>query len=360
MPPVLLRRARIAGALAALLPLLLAPASAAAATSSSSPSWRLLHTGHPSHFRGLSAVNERVAWLGGYDGTILRTTNGGRTWRDVSPTGAGALQFRDIEAFSASHAVAMAAGEGRDSRLYVTFSGGRHWRLAYTNRHPAAFYDCMAFFDSRYGLTMSDPVNGKFRILATRDGGRHWRIQSPAGMPAARAGEFGFAAGGGCLTTRGAHDAWFGTGGAAARVFHSTNRGRTWTVSATPIAAGDSAGIFAVAFRDRLQGIAIGGDFAAPNAARQAVALTADGGRTWTLVGKAAAPNGYRSGLTFVPGTRGTALAVGLSGSDITRDGGFHWQHFGSGQFDGVDCAAGNACWASGDKGRVARLTGRR
>src|SRR6266702_4613671 len=123
-------------------------------------SWRLLDTGTQAHFRGLSVVSRQVAWLGGYDGVVLRTVDGGRTWINASPAGASALQFRDIETFSATAAVAMAAGTGTDSRLYVTANGGRSWRLAYQNTNPQAFFDCMAFFDPRHALALSDPVNG--------------------------------------------------------------------------------------------------------------------------------------------------------------------------------------------------------
>ena len=42
-------------------------------------SWRLVDTGTQTHFRGLSVVSRKVAWLGGYDGVVLRTVDGGRT-----------------------------------------------------------------------------------------------------------------------------------------------------------------------------------------------------------------------------------------------------------------------------------------
>src|SRR5262245_30555162 len=66
--------------------------------------WHDTSTGTTAHFRGLSAVSRQVAWVGGYTattGVVLRTTNGGTTWQDVSPPGAAGLQFRDIEAFDA-------------------------------------------------------------------------------------------------------------------------------------------------------------------------------------------------------------------------------------------------------------------
>ena len=315
--------------------------------------WRLLDTGTNSHFRGLAAVSRSVAWVSGYDGVVLRTTNGGRTWSDVSVPGAGALQFRDITAFGKRRAVVMAAGTGTTSRLYVTSDGGATWRLAYTNKNPAAFFDCMSFFDRRHGLVLSDPVNGKFRILRTSDGGAHWKVQSNSGMPPALPNEYGFAASGECLTTSG-HDAWFGSGGAdGARVFHSRDGGHTWHVTRTPMRRSASAGIFGLAFDNFRHGIAVGGDYAHPSIADR-VASISKPGRPWHLPPRG--PYGYRSGVTFVPGSTGMALAVGLTGSDVSYDFGRHWAKFGTGQFDTVACTTGGACWASGDFGRVAVL----
>jgi photosystem II stability/assembly factor-like uncharacterized protein len=209
----------------------------------------------------------------------------------------------------------------------------------------------MTFFDRHRGLALSDPVNGRFRILGTSDGGQTWSIVQ-ADMPSALPLEFAFAASGQCITSSGG-DAWFGTGGdAVARVFHSSDRGLTWTVANTPVRSGPSAGIFALAFRDGQHGLAVGGDFLAPTASPDAFALSDDGGATWALV--AAAPDEYRSGAHWVTGT--TAVAVGPSGSDVSVDQGRSWTRFDGGSFDTVDCAGGFVCWASGEQGRVAKL----
>ena len=237
-----------------------------AATQRALPSWHVVATGSTSHFRALSAVSAKVAWVGGYDGVVLRTTDGGASWNDVSPAGASSLQFRDIQASDATHAVAMAAGSGTDSRLYQTSNGGKTWKLAYTNHNAAAFFDCMSFYSPEHGLVLSDPVNGKFRILSTRNGGRTWTVLPSAGMPAAGKNEYGFAASGECLTTSG-HDAWFGGGGAAvSRIFHSTDGGYTWHAGRTPIVSSASAGVNGLAFKTPSLGIAVGGDFSAPTA----------------------------------------------------------------------------------------------
>jgi photosystem II stability/assembly factor-like uncharacterized protein len=210
----------------------------------------------------------------------------------------------------------------------------------------------MSFFDDKLGLAVSDPPDGQhFRVLATKDGGRSWRVTGLQ-MPAALPGEAGFAASGECLTTANGHTAWFGT--SAGRVFRSADRGASWTAAQTPIASGSgSNGIFGLAFRDQHHGIGVGGDFLAPTASPNNFARTADSGRTWSLL--PAAPAEYRSGVDWVDGN--TVIAVGPSGSDVSTDAGTTWQRFDNGSLDVVACASPNACWASGEAGRVAYLT---
>src|SRR3954462_6341 len=110
------------------------------------PRWVPVPTGSAQQFRGLDAVDRRTAWVGGSAGQVLRTTDGGRTWQDVSPPGSAGLLFRDVEAQVARRASVLAIGEGDASRIYTTFDGGRTWTLAFVNDDPAAFYDCMAFY----------------------------------------------------------------------------------------------------------------------------------------------------------------------------------------------------------------------
>ena len=321
------------------------------------PHWELKDTGASDvRFRGLSAVGRDTAWVAGTGGTVLRTTDGGASWRNVSPPGAAGLEFRDIEAFDARRAVVLAIGEGEASRVYRTDDGGATWTESFRNTDAKAFYDCLTFFDRRHGLAMSDPVDGKFRILSTGDGGRTWKVLPNDGMPAALDGEAGFAASGQCLVASGPSDAWLATGGGAhARVLHSRDRGLTWTAADTPIPAGDRAkGVFALAFRDRTHGLAVGGDYRPGQSSPQAAARTADGGRSWQPA--AEPPPAYRSGAAWLPHSRTAALAVGPTGTDLTADGGSTWRTVDTGSYDTVDCTADLGCWAAGEKGRVARL----
>ncbi|MEU9098516.1 oxidoreductase [Streptomyces sp. NPDC048361] len=322
----------------------------------STPTWQVRDTGSDARFRGLAAVGRSTAWVAGTKGTVLRTADGGRTWQNVSPPGAGALEFRDVEAFDGRRAVVLAIGEGEASRVYRTEDGGASWSESFRNTDPKAFYDCLTFFDPRHGVAMSDPVDGKYRILSTADGGRSWTVLPSAGMPAAQPGEAGFAASGQCLVASGPRDVWLATGGGATgRVLHSADRGLTWTAAESGIPAGDPArGVFGLAFRDRTHGIAVGGDYRAGQPSPKAASVTGDGGRRWR--GATTPVAGYRSGVAWLAHSRSAALAVGPTGTDITRDGGRTWRTVDTGSYDTVDCAADGACWAAGEQGRVARL----
>ena len=337
----------------------LAPAPAQAGTGLS---WRDLETGSEAQFRGLAPVSRNIAWVSGTEGTVLRTVDGGRHWKDVSPGGDTAdLEFRDIEAWDASHAVIMSIGNGGDSRIYRTDDGGRTWKQGFRNHAETAFYDCLGFWDRRRGLAMSDPVHGKFRILATKNGGRSWEKVPGSGMPPALDGEFGFAASGTCLVTAGKSDAWIASGGAAARVYHSVDRGRTWTVTDTPVVRSDAGGIFSLSARDPETLVAVGGDFEKPRKSADTSAYSRDGGTTWHPGGDL---DGYRSGSSFLPRTSATGspsngvIAVGPTGTNVSFDGGVSWKSVRRGAFDAVECTVGGACWASGSDGRVALLDG--
>jgi photosystem II stability/assembly factor-like uncharacterized protein len=320
--------------------------------------WTLTPTNSTQQFRGLSPLSASTVWVSGTSATVLRTTNGGATWTNVSPhlapENATLFQFRDIHAFSAHSAVTLSIGEGNLSRIYLTRDAGRSWTPAFINTDPAAFYDCMAFENARHGLAMSDPVAGKFRILETWNGGADWSLVDPSGMPAALAGESGFAASGTCLEA--AAGRWYIASGGVnpGRIFRSQD-GKTWKVSNSSIVGGAAAGVFSVRFRDAKHGVAVGGDYEKPSGSANVSSWSEDGGATWHA--SESFPGGYRSGVSWVLGRGKTAVAVGTSGSDFTVDGGRNWQGIGNGTFDAVECVGKNVCWASGSGGRVARLS---
>jgi photosystem II stability/assembly factor-like uncharacterized protein len=250
------------------------------------------------NLRGLSMVNDKIAWASGTHGTFLRTVDGGTTWVVGHVPGAESLDFRDVEAFGADEAYLLAAGPGEQSRIYKTNDGGKNWTLQFTNKDPNGFFDCMAFWNHDRGIAVGDPINGKFELLKTENGGKEWKPIPPKKLPPAIEGEGAFAASGTCIAVHGKKNVWFVTGGSAARVFRSADAGETWSVSETPIVHGPaSAGIFSVAFRDDQHGVIAGGDYKEPKKDVASVATTADGGKSWIL--SPIKPQRYFSSVVF-------------------------------------------------------------
>jgi hypothetical protein len=104
--------------------------------------------------------------------------------------------------------------------------------------------------------------------------------------PVAQAGEGAFAASGTCAATQGESNAWLATGAAAtARVLRSTDGGRTWESSVTPIQPQGTpvSGNASVDFRDARRGMVGGGDVVASTVPQLNVARSRDGGKTWKL-----------------------------------------------------------------------------
>jgi len=325
-----------------------------------SAQWVEQRSGTTARFRGVSAASDKIVWASGSGGTYALTTDGGETWRASILAGAAKLDFRDVEAIDANTAYLLSIGPGEQSKIFKTTNAGRDWTIQFTNRNPKAFFDSIAFSNPREGVAISDPVDGKFIVIKTTDGGATWNELSSTNLPLALEGEGAFAASGTCIAVHGSDRIWFVTGGAkVARVFRSIDGGKTWTVANTPIIAGNaSSGIFSIAFADSLHGVIVGGDYKKENEGGNNVAITGDGGSTWTL-SKGPRPAGFRSAVSYVPGRKGSLVVVGPSGSDYSTDGGESWISLGSPGFHAMSFSSRGAdAWGAGENGRLGRLRG--
>ena len=335
------------------------------------PHWTPQFSGVKARLRGVSAVNGRVAWASGSESTVLRTMDGGATWQKLQITTEG-LDFRDIDAIDERTAYVLSIGNGPASRIYKTTDGGATWSLQFRNEDPKAFYDAMSFWDRDHGIVIGDSIDGQFCILATENGGRLWKRVPANVLPAALENEGAFAASGTNIAVFGKSHAWIATGAAKrARVLRTSDRGRTWAIADSPLFAGPSAGIFSIAFRDMKHGVIVGGDYTKEQTAADNLAITNDGGLTWTLV---KGLSGYRSVVAYVPVSsqglgrataetlrrdkRQTLVAIGPSGADYSTDDGANWIVLEGPGFDTLSFARGtNVGWAAGKNGTLAKLT---
>lgn len=328
----------------------------ASAPDTTAPTLTPQNSGVTVRLQAVSPVSETVAWASGVGGTWVRTTDGGATWSSGVVPSADSLEFRDVHAVSADTAYLLAAGPGAASRIYNTTDGGESWALQFQNEDPDAFFDCFDFWDANAGVAFSDAVNGVFTILVTRDG-RTWERVPPAAVPGALENEGSFAASGTCVLTVDDSSAFIGTGNAArSRVLRTDDRGRTWSIAETPLAAGTARGIASVAFRDRRHGVVAGGDIGAAGSFVDEVALTTDGGTTWSLVGRPTF-RGAIYGAAYVPDTdRAALVAVGPNGAAYSFDDGRTWTSLDTLDHWGLGFASTKAGWLVGPEGTVVKV----
>ncbi len=297
--------------------------------------------------RGLSVVDNKVAWISGSKGHVAKTTNGCKTWNWQQVKGFEQSDFRDIEAFSAKEAIIMSSGA--PALILKTADGGLSWKVVYRNDDKAYFLDAMAFSDLKTGYVLGDPINSKFLLLETKDSGKNWKPLPNA--PAALPGEAAFAASGTCISANGSIG--FVTGGSNSRLITSDPSRLNWSGAILPINQGNSSkGAFSIALGNG-NIVIVGGDYA-NNKAVDSVACYADfKSRNKDFRPAQHNPAGYQSGITYLKGN--IFLSTGTSGTNITIDGGKNWKQIDIRSFNVCQKAKnGNLVLLAGDRGLIA------
>lgn len=229
-------------------------------------------------------------------------------------------------------------------------------QLVYKEDHETVFYDAMRFWNEKEGIAIGDPTNGCISIIITRDGGTTWNKVPCSKLPKAKEGEAAFAASNTNIAMVGEYT-WVATGGISSRVLFSIDKGKTWTINNdVPIIQGAPAsGIFSIAFYDKKNGFAIGGNYTKPEANVANKMRTADGGKSWQLVASKQEP-GYRSCVQYVPNSNGEHIvAIGFKGIDYSSNAGDTWSHFSDDSFYTLRFVNDSIAFAAG-KGKIAKL----
>lgn len=302
--------------------------------------------------RGLSVVNDVVVWASGSNGTIGKSTDGGKNWKWMKVKGFEKRDFRDIEAFDGKTAIIIAV----DTPAYIlkTIDGGNSWKVVYENRTPGMFLDAMEFWNEHAGIVLGDPVDGRFFIARTFDGGTTWTETPEQFRPRADSGEACFAASGTNIRALDRDEAVFISGGTRSRVFI-----RDRAIPLPIIQGKESTGANSIAIMDnnkRRGGqtmIVVGGDFSNDSSSQQNCYWSNDRGATWTASRKP--PRGYRSCVEYL--SEKHVIACGTTGVDYSTDGGRTWKSISNEGYHVCRIAKnGAAIFLGGSNGRIGRL----
>ncbi len=160
----------------------------------------------------------------GDSATVLRTTNRGYNWTNVSRNGIPAnvsLVNIFITAISPSQVMLAAGHSGSNTYVYRTSNSGANWSQVFTQTN--GFINAMWFTSEAIGFMAGDPVGGRWSLWRTTNGGVNW---DSTGLRLASSGtEAGFA---NSLWMSGG-TVWFGSNNS--RVYYSTNSGSSWAFS---------------------------------------------------------------------------------------------------------------------------------
>ena len=272
-------------------------------------------------------------WGTDWRGRILRTEDGGATWRDVSPSGLercdGRLFPQQVEAFAALRAaVAITcyttgpdghwAKESGQVMLLQTSDGGQSWHSAVIDSGFAfASPQDLFLLDDRHAWFLVRPkwpeLNEDGALFRTADGGRTWEQVSDtrSGLPAVRETSF--------LT---ADLGWTVRG---ARLHRTEDGGRTWAEQPLPSGRSREQPAWASAprFIDSLHGfLTVSGWVEGHRPGLVELFATTDGGQTWE---KRSERDGERRPAFLTPDL-GYVWEYEIRTVYWTRDGGRTWE----------------------------------
>jgi photosystem II stability/assembly factor-like uncharacterized protein len=307
--------------------------------------WEVKTFENKASFRAIDRLDSSNIWISGSKGSILKSTDKGKTWKNMCPERYKTFDFRGVAVLNQSEIVAMSAGDGSEGKAFLIKSNdsGETWNLVLEKKEKGVFFDTIKFKDSKNGFVLGDAIDKKPYLLQTKNGGMTWsRVQN---LPDIMIGEASFAASNACISIV-KNQIWFNTQN---RVFYSKNLGKTWVVLETPFESGQSLGIFGTFFFSNNQGFIVGGDYVDDKQPTLQYAFTENGGTFWQT-----REDYNRKGLTECVSkiSENNFISVGTIGTAISTDKGKTWKEKDKESFHVVSCM-GNECVAAGGNGRI-------
>jgi photosystem II stability/assembly factor-like uncharacterized protein len=170
----------------------------------------------------VSTVSDQVGWVGGNGGVVLRTTNAGTNWTNVTGTPIGTDAVYAICGIDAN--TCLVSTSPAATFVFKTTNGGTNWTQVFTQASPG-FIDDIKMFSATNGFMYGDPVGARWTLFKTTNAGTNW---DSTGLYLPQAGsEAGW---NNAMCLKGTN-LWFGTNNT--RVYYSTNSGVNWLYGAT-------------------------------------------------------------------------------------------------------------------------------
>lgn len=319
----------------------------------SSQTIQILTSDTKTSLRGLSVVNDKVVWASGNNGTIVKSTDGGKSWQSLVVTGYEKRDFRDIEAFDSNTTLIMAASE--PAMILKTIDSGKSWYTVFEDSTKGMFLDAMDFAGENTGMIIGDPIHNKVFLALTVDKGESW-IDPMRGdtsrLPSMFANETFFASSGTNIRIKRNENQeliWaYVSGGMRSRFFTKSS------ISEIPMIKGkETTGANSIAINVADDMVVVGGDFKNDKDTKGNCVLSNDYGKTWHS--SQTPPHGYRSCVCYI--NEKQLITCGTSGIDISNDGGINWKLISTESFNVVQKAKnGSAIFFAGNGGKIARL----
>jgi photosystem II stability/assembly factor-like uncharacterized protein len=231
-----------------------------------SGSWSEQSSGLTSLLLSVSAVNDDVAWVCGSSGKVIRTTNKGTDWIDVSGNIPTSLPLCNIFGWDANVAIVTGStstpppGTGF---IYTTTNGGINWTMA---NNSSRYGDYIWMTDANNAYFIGDMLeNWTWDLLKSTNGGLNWSTWSilPTSNP------LGSINNGACFFGT---QVWFPSTGQN-QIVYSSNMGANWTTQTITLSE-----IGIICFNNATDGLA-GGSNGSPGMLK-----TTNSGLNWTTV----------------------------------------------------------------------------
>ncbi|AFD08950.1 WD40/YVTN/BNR-like repeat-containing protein [Solitalea canadensis] len=313
------------------------------------------------NIRAIAVVNDSTVWFGGSNGSWGYTTTNGSDWKmGKTELGWQNTDFRSI-AVTPDNAV-LIANIASPGYILRTNDMGSSWRQVYKNENKEQFFDALVFSDDKNGWALGDPQKGCIQLLKTVDGGLNWSAVDCAFLPKIETGEAFFASSNTSIDAK-ERSVWIATGGPKARVIYSSNRGKSWKVSETPLQQGEKmTGIFSLAMYNEKLGVVAGGNYDNKAKTDNTIAISVDGGKIWKNKfdkhGQEIKDLPFVSCIQFVPKSKGKKLiAACLPGIYYSDNYGRTWVKINDeGFYTFRFSPSGKTAWFAGAKGKIGRM----